>query len=756
MSQQESQRKIQEKGPGSQAGKRGLFIAFSFGLLMVVGVVFQNCSDVEFASLMSEDEIRMDVRCEGNRCWDGKIMTDELTERPEIKVVFVVDNSFTMSQMQEKLAAGVTNLIDGLAGFTASFSIFTTTHDEEMSPLGFRHEKSAVARQAGCYEMRGGEMTLLDSCPGGSSRRLGSDYLNFTRYSLAPSLISPQDFRIREQSSSSELEDMRSRLSQAIVDVGIRGSDSERGVCSLVRAVYEEGETAPFRGADDFGVFVVISDEDDESSPEKCLSRIQQKTDCQEEDRTPTTETRQVVKTGEDAHRIFPVTYTVELGERNRFIESVTFRRYRNRRAVTWTTLAPQTYRHTLSFDYVILADGVPVPFSDSLVQSASAEACSPSACSAAQISAVTSAAQAKGGNLVAGSCRVTACQANPTPQPQERQKNVDWSFTCNSPLTESQCFSRLTNAERVNYVAGSCQEVAGTCRAVSFQTRNAVSPREVAQCPTATSCSNLNLNPGNGWLVEAGSCQENCASSPLGALTRTHREDHKTPAWSEDLSLCQRPYRNRANIGEHLSAANNNRPVLSCSAQVGEAKYETVAEQVTVYPPPGTPKCKALAEEQLSFPLGRKVEEEPDLTRAFVEKAKERFGSNYFVSALVHPRGDDPECPIQPGQSVGTEYVDLVQQTQGGSVHSICEPDYGVAFDGVSDWVQTSMANTYRAGDLDSSQGEIISVWLVREGLRNELKLNEDVEVRGANIRVLKEDLLQRGDELHYRVRRF
>lgn len=135
------------------------------------------------------------------------------------------------------------------------------------------------------------------------------------------------------------------------------------------------------------------------------------------------------------------------------------------------------------------------------------------------------------------------------------------------------------------------------------------------------------------------------------------------------------------------------------------------------------------------------------------MNQANNLFNSNYFVSAVINKNANDPTCVIQPGQSVGSKYSDLVSTTPTvGSVSSICHNDYGVALDNVSQWVKRSMRNLYLLPDVDPSKHEIVDIWLIRAG--NRMLITNQCAITGATVKILDQTLLQPGDQFAYRVR--
>ncbi|MEQ1877195.1 MAG: hypothetical protein ABL958_11145, partial [Bdellovibrionia bacterium] len=240
--------------------------------LTAVFISFQNCGEVAFVSSLSEEQQRMQLLCR-NGCWEGELSPEQNVYKPEVKVLLVVDNSFSMSQAQEKLATGVRSLIDGLKGFGASYYVYTTTQEGD---------KAASITKTGCRKTLNGVVTELPSCPAGAAMELGATYASYQKTELAESLASGTDFKIAQGAADSDFLILKDKLGAVISGpsgVGVGGSDSERGICTLVRAAYEEGPSRVFNPGD-VAVFGLISDEDDFSSVANCISKRETVTDC--------------------------------------------------------------------------------------------------------------------------------------------------------------------------------------------------------------------------------------------------------------------------------------------------------------------------------------------------------------------------------------------------------------------------------------------------------------------------------------------
>lgn len=737
----------------------------AWAMIFTCIVGYQNCSNVNFDAteqLLSEEAQQ---RMCPNGCIDGKLDSLENIDKPEVKVILVTDNSFSMTQSQEKLAVGVGSLIDRLKGFTSSYHLFTTTQEGD---------KQVTVKQRGCERRRDGVNELLPGteCPTGSSRVLGDIYSQFDSWSLAPSLTSGNQYRITESASEAEFSELKQRLATAIASptsgVGTAGSDREQGLCTLARTVYAEGATKILNRGD-VAVFTVISDENDFSDLNNCLSEVRSETNCTVEDTTPITSTITQSCTRPECASIL-TSYEVDLAARSSLVEKITYQRLKkpySSRSVSYRTRALNT--KTLSFVYEVAQpprDGVP---QSPLQQSGTTTLGNLATCDATeinqpcstseQISAATTRAIALGGTYKPNSCRITACTlTTPVTTPTKRVNAPN----CNT-LSLTQCESLMGNVS--NYEAGSCSAPtdAANCVNVTPSTpeNRTLSSREVTQARTGTNCTSSEIAAaqaavGGDYTYVANSCSVATTSTDYPSLTKSYAIRHQateTEAQVKANSYCgSRIYMNGETLQQFASRTNNARPATACRIKtIGSVERSTETVVVNTPRPPGTPRCTIASPTNMSFPKTGNV---PDLQTAFKQRADTLLGTNYFVSAIVHKDINNPNCRIQPGQSLGSKYIDLANASPGGQgvVASICDADYGVAFDDVSKWVVKSLENTYVIPNLKPGD-EIISVWLVRGG-QNISVDPRDFEINGQTLKIVRSEIMQPGDEIHYRIR--
>ncbi len=222
----------------------------------------------------------------------GVVRIDLLVDtiRPLVKVVFIVDNSDTMQASQALLADGVTDLLATLQGNNAEFYVYTTTQSgtdsaaatyDTSSGLRYLVDWQRDDGQANNEPMTSYAHHCVDtnddtiSCSANETRtRLGS-------WSLARSLGASggHAYTAKLTPDLTDIAAVQIQLANAIANVGIGGDSREQPLCSLARLV----ESDAILGQGDRVVFVVISDEDDDTSVSECLRGYQLTDTCQEQ-----------------------------------------------------------------------------------------------------------------------------------------------------------------------------------------------------------------------------------------------------------------------------------------------------------------------------------------------------------------------------------------------------------------------------------------------------------------------------------------
>lgn len=155
--------------------------------------------------------------------------------KPTIDVVFVVDDSGSMADEQQYLANGVQNLVANLKGNNVNFHVYTTSNDGAKS------------------------ITTSTTVNGVQS------------YVLKPERnTSTQAIQIRDDMSDQTIADIGNVFSNTVVSLGITGSGTEQGTCSMLRTLYDQGPNKIF-STNNYAAFVLVSDEQDSSALSTCF-----------------------------------------------------------------------------------------------------------------------------------------------------------------------------------------------------------------------------------------------------------------------------------------------------------------------------------------------------------------------------------------------------------------------------------------------------------------------------------------------------
>ncbi len=155
---------------------------------------------------------------------------------PEVDAYILVDDSSSMAQMQTTLSKAIEKLVIDLAGYKVNFIVRPFSHANNTS------------------------VTLAPTAvPSPSPVPMAS--ISMIKYEL-PSVAS---FAINENLDAAEIAIVNDRLIAAIKAAGVAGSNTEVGLCLLVR-------TLKNMSADKPAAFVILSDENDFSAADNsCL-----------------------------------------------------------------------------------------------------------------------------------------------------------------------------------------------------------------------------------------------------------------------------------------------------------------------------------------------------------------------------------------------------------------------------------------------------------------------------------------------------
>ena len=192
-------------------------------------------------------------------------------------VVIVADNSDSLSWSRDSLSAGLRNLLARVHGHEARFFVLTTTQygassKAAVSPFTGKDLvswKDSVSGAAYLNEVTTYHQECTDG--NGASRTcptypvMSSDswkVMGTWQFQMPPPVAA-----ITAAMDDGEIAGQQKHIADAILALGGGGSQQEQPICTLLRYLGQDSAALPKHA-----VFVVLSDEDDTSPPEVCLS----------------------------------------------------------------------------------------------------------------------------------------------------------------------------------------------------------------------------------------------------------------------------------------------------------------------------------------------------------------------------------------------------------------------------------------------------------------------------------------------------
>jgi len=233
-------------------GLFGLFIVSGF----LVSPVFQNCAKVNYQTL---DPVTKPTT--------ENVKTRKVTVDPtynqiksDMKVLFVVDDSFTMSQSQAHLANAVDSLLNPLQGHNVEFKIVSTSgvpsnevdytiSNKYYSDQNIELSEAQLAGLSGYFVDKNVKVSTVN------------------RHGL---------LKLYRESTTSQFANLKAQIKAAIQAVGVNGSDIEEGLCATSRQIFDETASRFFKPGDKAAI-VILTDENDTSAFAKCSTRYRQR-----------------------------------------------------------------------------------------------------------------------------------------------------------------------------------------------------------------------------------------------------------------------------------------------------------------------------------------------------------------------------------------------------------------------------------------------------------------------------------------------
>lgn len=242
--------------------KMGLFGLFIVSLFLV-SPIFQNCSKVKYQTMDPTAATKTDTSLSVR-----KITVDPTynQQKADMKILIVVDDSYTMSQSQTQLANAIDSLLNPLQGHNVEFKIVSTS--------GVPHNEIDYTISNKYYSDQNIEIT--------ESQLTGlSGY--FVDHNIKNSTVNRHGLlKLYRESTTAQFNNLKTQIKSSIQSVGVNGSDTEEGLCATVRQLFDEASSRFFKAGDKAAV-VILTDENDSSVFAKCSTRYRQRVSAKSE-----------------------------------------------------------------------------------------------------------------------------------------------------------------------------------------------------------------------------------------------------------------------------------------------------------------------------------------------------------------------------------------------------------------------------------------------------------------------------------------
>ncbi len=235
-----------------------VFIIAMFG----VATTFQNCSDVHFETT---DEL-LKAGIEGT-LRQVSISPKFTEDRPNIDVTTILDDSNSMSFIQDNVKDALSTTTSVLKGFSGTFGLYTTTHEmDKLSRsrdlLNYYKIEDENGNLIPSLSFRASDLTGYKSEFDNMGNPLYSSYEEWTKHlNFSPY----KNIAFSRSMTSAQFKQFQDEVSTEIQKVDTSGSPTEIGLCTLLRNLDSYKESSSFH------TYIIATNEDDASTPENCL-----------------------------------------------------------------------------------------------------------------------------------------------------------------------------------------------------------------------------------------------------------------------------------------------------------------------------------------------------------------------------------------------------------------------------------------------------------------------------------------------------
>lgn len=234
-------------------------LGFVLAVAFSVSPIFQNCAKVNYGTKSNEDPTGLALA-------SRKIMIDTTTEKASapVKILFIVDDSYTMSQSQQLLSNSIDSLLNPLKGRNVTIKVVSTS--------GVPNNAIDYSSDVKYFNELQQEITASQTAG------LANFYIEKRYYNINGR---HSEYKILPNDSDLNFSNTRAALKNTLLNMGTNGSDQEEGLCAIARQLFDTSSTAFFK-AGDKGLVILISDENDASVFDRCTYKVREKMSSQD------------------------------------------------------------------------------------------------------------------------------------------------------------------------------------------------------------------------------------------------------------------------------------------------------------------------------------------------------------------------------------------------------------------------------------------------------------------------------------------
>ena len=230
-----------------------IIIAMACSTLYFVFFQFQNCAKVNY---QTQGGVTVLTTGTNPNQKVVEVNPEFFTDPSDMKILFVVDDSFTMSQSRAQLATAMDSLVDPLKGRNSEIRIVSTT--------GILNNQLDYLNQDD-YIGPNGPTTQAEA------QNLANYGIN--RHYIPSKSVRHQPLVLNKYFSDSQFNEVKAKIKAQVQAVGNQGNDTEETLCAALHQLYDKSNNAFFSTGDKAAV-VFLSDENDGSLFATCSKKI--------------------------------------------------------------------------------------------------------------------------------------------------------------------------------------------------------------------------------------------------------------------------------------------------------------------------------------------------------------------------------------------------------------------------------------------------------------------------------------------------